>query len=133
MEKSDVVIRFVGKDKINFKELEENLPFYFDKHKKGDVLYKRHIVANDVAILRYQKQKYLNTTEEKIKELIGLLYPYKSYLKKISNHCDVTLRIYLESNMAQMYFYIPQGLVTEISKLSLGIEISIYSEGLVEG
>lgn len=129
MEQNDVVIRFIGKDGIDFKNLEDNLPFSFAKYEKGSLIRRRHIVENDVAVLRVQFKK--DNVEDKIRNLLNLLNPHKEYLKELSKKCNIILRIYLESNMAQMYLYLPSELMVEMSKLSLGLEISVFSEGLV--
>ena len=130
MERNNVCIRFIGKDTIDFEQLKSMLPFDFRISKKGDVLFKRYVVENDVAVLEFDLQS--NTLEDKISEFLNKLKPYKAEMVSLSNVCDTILRIYLESDMAQMYGFIPNELLAEIAELKLDFEISIFSEGMCE-
>ena len=130
MERNNVFIRFIGKDTIDFEQLKSMLPFDFRISKKGDVLFKRYVVENDVAVLEFDLQS--NTLEDKISEFLNKLKPYKSEMVSLSKVCDTIFRIYLESDMAQMYGFIPNELLEEIAELKLDFEISIFSEGMCE-
>ena len=130
MERNNVCIRFIGKDTIDFEQLKSMLPFDFIIRKKGDILLKRYVVENDVAILEFELQS--DTLEDKISEFLNKLKPYKSEMVSLSNVCDTIFRIYLESDMAQMYGFIPNELLAEIAELKLDFEISIFSEGMCE-
>lgn len=130
MERTDVVVRFIGKEQLDFEELEKIFPFNFDKHKKGSCLYKRYIVENDIAVLQVQNEN--DEIEDKIRTILNMLKPYKEHLRKLSNECNIIMRIYLESAMAQMYLYLPSELIMEMSRLSLNLEFSVFSEGMVQ-
>lgn len=128
MQKNNVSIRFIGKDKLDFSKIRTNLPFEMITHKKGDILHKHYVVDNDVALLEFNLEK--KTLEDKIEEIVNILSPYKTEIEELKKTSDVILRIYIESNMAQMYCYFTNYLLELISSLNLDIEISIFSEGL---
>ena len=129
MYKNNVFLRIIGKSSINFEELEKNIPLDFEKHKKGEVLRKILKVENDTAVLTLDF--YEEELEKKIDRLLNELHPYKKYLNKISKCYDIILRVYIESNYAQMYQFLSKEILFKIAEFPFDLEISVFSEGKV--
>ena len=128
IKKETVVIRILGEN-LDFEEIKKNIPLEAHCQKKGTVLYKTHVVENDVIIFEFGDEESL--LEDNLRKCIKEIYPYKEYIKLLSKENDTILRIYVQSNMAQMYFYISNDILKKISELSLAVEVSIFSEGMV--
>ncbi len=130
MQKNDVSIRIIGKDKLDFNKIRADFPFKMITHSKGDILHKHYVADNDVVLLEFNSNE--SSLEDKIKEIVNVLSPYKKEIEKLKKISNVILRIYIESDMAQMYCYITNHLLELISNIKLDIEISIFSEGLCD-
>lgn len=126
---TSVVVRIIGEN-IDFNNILNKLPAGAKIHRKGDVLFKKFIVENDVIIFDFKTNK----TEliEQLTEILDIFESYKRYLKQLSNTMDIIIRIYMQSNMAQLYSYIPNDILMKISDLSMSIEFSVWSEGMVK-
>lgn len=66
-----------------------------------------------------------------MQKMTNILNEHKLNLKKITDKHDVIMRIYVQSNLAQMYFYLPAEIINKLSELSLSLEVSVLSDGEV--
>ena len=127
-QKEQVCLRIFSDD-LDFDDIQRNIPLSARISKKGDI---RYGITFEADVMTFEVDCDKEKLTDKISCVLNSLDPYKEYIKKIAKKYDVILRIYLESDMAQIYSYLPLEIITKMTEMSLALEVSIWSEGKVE-
>lgn len=128
LQKEFVCIRIIGNN-IDFNELFKLLPLKFKTRKKGEHVFGQYAAETDVAVYDFDFDE--GDLIPQMQKMINILNEHKLNLKKITDKHDVIMRIYVQSNLAQMYFYLPAEIINKLSELSLSLEVSVLSDGEV--
>ena len=125
--KTNISVRIIGEN-IDFRKILKHLPDGAKINRKGEILYKHYIVENDNIIYDFDidKMDFINQLEY----VLNAFESYKTYLEEFSKTFDIVLRVYIQSDMAQMYSHIPKEFLMRIAELSMSLEYSIWSEGM---
>lgn len=67
-----------------------------------------------------------------VDELLTILLPKRSFLEDLSQSHDVSLRLYIQSDLAQISFDLPIRVIRRLADMGLRVEFSILSWGGVE-
>ena len=120
-------------ESINMEDITKNI--LVDNYK---IVMKGEVISKIVPPLENDCYSYETQGEsgESFRQILekhlDTITPFKEYLQKIKSIYDVSIRIYVQSDFAQIYFELPPETVKKLVEFYLTTEISILSWGGVE-
>lgn len=126
-----ISLKILGEN-LDFKKINTNLGIFptrtFLKGKTYGVV--RIPAENDswYYILEFKD----SSIEEVLKKLLFQLMPAKEYIRSLTLKDYVSIRCGIQTPLAQIFLYISPEVLSLISELNIGFEISIFSWGGVE-
>lgn len=118
---------------INFDEVDMNLKVKPTRVvKKGDVISKS-IGPSQYDVWVYEIRHDENgNPKESLTELLSNLKSSRDFLHTIFQTADVSVKCYIQSDLAQISFEFSPEIIKELAELGVKLEISILSWGGVE-
>lgn len=113
----------INKQEIQQKLMMNSLPL----PRKSKIL----LIKNDALIFGFDfdnQDKFFSSFEVLYNKFIGEADFFKSIIKK---H-NVVLRLYIQSEDAQIYFNFPSTFFEKVTEMGVNMELSIFSWGMVE-
>lgn len=88
-------------------------------------------ITKDVWIYKHtiKKEEDLNTP---VISIINDLRPHKQYLNELTNSVDIYVKLYIQSDLAQIGFELLPEVIVGLAELNLKVEFSILSWGGVD-
>ena len=94
-------------------------------------------IINQVPEVRAVKDEWVHAIqlhhpmgdEPALNELLSLLADHRDELKALAARCQVTLRLYVQSDYAQVNYLLSEGTLKRLAELGLPLEVSTLSWG----
>ncbi len=96
------------------------------KHRKGEILTKvRPELERDVISFAYNVSEF---SEKELDEFFNIIksIDIEKYKKR---GCEVRIRLYIQSDYAQIYFGLSENIISKVNALGVFLEVSIFSLG----
>ncbi len=122
----------ISGDNVDFDMIQSLIPLKQKHNRKGDKLLLSYYVEIDNISFGDLAIDNKFSIDEKIAHTLDILTPYKDIIRNLAKRYAIRLRIYFQSTMAQMFFYINSDNIRRISEFNMSVETSIFSEGMCE-
>lgn len=123
----------ISGEKIDFREIESQIGVKATRiMRKGEIVSRVNGPSQrDFCIFErcFADQGEINRASD---ELLSLLKPHAEYIKGLANDLDITIKLYIQSEYAQIGILLPHGTISKLAEMAFDIELSILSWGNVK-
>ena len=118
--------------KLNLDEISACLNFSNAKMIHAGEIISKVVGACEKDIYIY-KENYENVenASDKLKLFLDTLIKKKQLLLELSLRFETSIRVFIQSSQAQMYFNFDSGVISKLNELQIPVELSILSWGEV--